>query len=357
MTDLEKLERRRGAVDRSHPPFNVNAHPRRVVQRFRRFLDDHPITVLDIGARGGIPAELDALRAHLNVIAMEPHAQEARRLEARLGGLGLRSSTVIPEAAGPEGGAFTLHVTRDPGRSSLLEPNAEVIARYGEAREYQVVEKVPVRTAALGPLLESRAPAPLDLLKLDVQGFELEVLKTLTAVQLQRLLLLVVEVEFVELYRGQPLFRDIDRHLSAQGFELFHLSRVFTNYGAGRWVPYGRGQLQFADAYYLRTRVEHLDAGALARLIVLAHHYGFADYASHLGAQHAGVLAALPGQAGESFRRTIAAEVARANATRRVGRALAGQARRVLNKLLYHALTWRRWNGRDGDNDLDYPVR
>ena len=357
MTDLESLERRRGAVDRSHPPFNVNARPQRVVQRFRRFLEDHPITMLDIGARGGIPAELHALREHLNVIAMEPHAEEARRLEARLGALGLRSSTVIPEAAGPEGGAFLLHVTRDPGRSSLLEPNAEVIARYGEADEYHVTEKVPVRTAALGPLLESRAPAPLDLLKLDVQGFELEVLRTLTAEQLRRLLFLVVEVEFVELYRGQPLFRDIDRHISAQGFELFHLSRVFTNYGAGRRVPYGRGQLQFADAYYLRARVEHLDADALARLIVLAHYYGFADYASHLGAKHAGALAALPGEAGGSFRRTMAAEAARASGARGAGPALAGQARRVLNKLFYHALTWRRWNGRGGDNDLDYPVR
>jgi FkbM family methyltransferase len=354
MTDLERVERRRGAVDRSHPPLNVNARPERVVRRFQRFLEDHPITVLDIGARGGIPAELGPLREHLNVIAIEPHAEEARRLESRLGTLGLRSSTVIPAAAGPEGGAFTLHVTRDPGRSSLLEPNAEVIERYGEAREYQVTGTQPVRTAALGSLLEARAPAPVDLLKLDVQGFELEVLKTLTGAQFQRLLLLVVEVEFVELYRGQPLFRDIDRHVSSQGFELFHLSRVFTNYGQGHWVPYGRGQLQFADAYYLRTNVEELDANALARLIVLADYYGFADYAAHLASKHAGVLAALPGEPGESFRRAFADGSARAGGA---GRAVAGQARRVLNKLLYYALTWRRWNGRSGDNDLDYPVR
>jgi FkbM family methyltransferase len=354
MTDLDRVERRRGAVDRSHPPFNVNARPERVVRRFRRFLEDHPITVLDIGARGGIPAELSALRKYLNVIALEPHAEEARRLESRFGTLGLRSSTVIPAAAGPEGGAFTLHVTRDPGRSSLLEPNAEVIGRYGEASEYQVTGTQPIRTAALGSLLEARAAAPVDLLKLDVQGFELEVLKTLTSVQFKRLLFLVVEVEFVELYHGQPLFRDIDRHVSSQGFELFHLSRVFTNFGGGRWVPYGRGQLQFGDAYYLRTRLDGLDAGALARLIVLAHYYGFADYAAHLASNHARVLAALPGEPGESFRQALAAERVR---TGGAGRALAGQARRVLNKLLYHALTWRRWNGRSGDNDLDYPVR
>ncbi|MGH3054955.1 MAG: FkbM family methyltransferase [Gaiellaceae bacterium] len=354
MSDAGRVNRRRGAVDRSHPPVNAGARPQRLVRSFRRFLADHPITVLDIGARGGIPVELRALRQHLHLIAMEPDPEEAVRLEARVRELGLRSSTVLQQAAGPEGGAFTLHVTRDPGRSSLLEPNAEVIARYGEAKEYAVVRTVPVRTAAIGPLLASRAPAPLDLLKLDVQGFELEVLQSLAPGQISRLLMLAVEVEFVELYRRQPLFRDIDRHVCAQGFELFHLNRVYTNYGNGRWVPYGRGQLQFGDAYYLRTRLEGLSADALARLIFLALYYGFADYALHVFRHHATALETLPGESGVALRRELAALD---SAARRGGRAFAGQARRVLNKLLYFLLLWRRWNGRSGDNDLDYPIR
>ena len=354
MSDAERVERRRGAVDRSHPPVNVNARPERVARQFRGFLEQYPITVLDIGARGGIPTELSALREHLHLIAMEPDPAEARRVEARVRELGLRSSTVLPQAAGPEGGEFTLHVTRDPGRSSLLEPNADVIGRYGEAREYEVTGTVPMRTSALGPLLDSRALGPVDLLKLDVQGFELEVLRSFTPAQVQRMLLLEIEVEFVELYRGQPLFRDIDRHMSELGFELFHLNRVFTNYGEGRWAPYGRGQLQFGDAYYLRTRAEGLSADALARLMFLAIYYGFGDYAMHLFRRHSAMLAGLPGEAGESFRRSLAELDARGRAG---GRAFAGQARRVLNKLLYHTLTWRRWNGRSGDNDLDYPTR
>lgn len=353
MSEVERTERRRGAIDRSHPPFNVNARPARAVSRYRRFLVEFPITALDIGARGGIPVELAPLREYLQLIAMEPHAEEARRLEQRLGSLGLRSCTVIPAAAGPEGGAHTLHVTRDPGRSSLLEPNPDVVGRYGEARAYEVTAKVPLRTRALGPLLDAHAPGALDLLKLDCQGFELEVLRTLGAAQLERLLFVVAEVEFVELYRGQPLFRDVDRELAGRGFELFHLSRVFTNWGEGRWRPYGRGQLQFADAYYLRTRTEALTPDALARLIFLALYYGFADYAAHLAVRHSAALASLPGEAGAAFRDAAAA------GTEGVGpaRVLAGQAWRVVNKLLQTALRWRRWNGRASDHDLDYPLR
>lgn len=353
MSGDARTERRRGAIDRSHPPINRNAHPPRVVREYRDVLEAYPITAVDIGARGGIPVELGALREHLRLIAMEPDADEARRLEERLRSLGLRAFTVIPAAAGPEGGSFTLHVTRDPGRSSLLEPNAEVTNRYGEGREYEVVSKLPVRTRALAPLLERLAPDGLDFVKLDAQGFELEVLRTLSAAQLDRVLMIVTEVEFVELYRGQPLFRDVDREITARGFELFHLSRVFTNWGSGRWRPYGRGQLQFADACYLRTRTAHLAPDALARLVVLARYYGFADYAAHLAAAHAGALAALPGEAGAAFARARA----RGEAPGILARALGGPARRLANRLLRIVLAWRRWNGRPADHDVDYPLR
>ncbi len=346
--------RGQAGVDGSVPAVNVNAHPRKLVDRFRSFLEACPITVMDIGARGGIPRELEPLRSHIRLIAMEPDPTEARRLEERFHDLGLLSAVVLPEAAGPPGREFTLHVTRDPGRSSLLEPNREVIHRYGEAVQYEVVAKVPVRTSAVGSLLEERGLGPLDLLKLDVQGFELEVLRTLKDEQWARLLLLATEVEFVELYKGQPLFRVVDEYVSGRGFELFHLNRVFTNYGTGRWVPYGRGQLQFGDAYYLRTQVDGLAPEALARLIFLALYYGFRDYAWFLFHKHASRLGGLPDGHVELFRGFMAAFPAQRGAA---GRTLAGNVRRVLNRLLYVALTWRRWNGRDGDNDLYYPLR
>jgi hypothetical protein len=186
-----------------------------------------------------------------------------------------------------------------------------------------------------------------------VQGFELEILRTLTDAQWDRLLMIETEVEFVELYRGQPLFRHLDEAISSRGFELFHLNRVYTNYGRGRWVPYGRGQLQFGDAYYLRTRLDALPVEALARLMFLAIYYGFDDYAWHLLQEHGERLRSLPG-GGESFRRHLEPFLAEG---RGATRAVEGQARRVLNKLLYLLLTWRRWNGRDGDNDLYYPFR
>lgn len=348
------LFRRRTLVDSSVPPVNINARPARVVSRFREFLESNPITVLDVGARGGIPGELEALRSHLRFVAMEPDRAEAARLQERFRSLGLQGATVLPEAAGPAGGEYTLHVTRDPGRSSLLEPNPEVAGRYSEWSQYEIAHRIPFRTTPLGPLLEQHGVSALDLLKLDVQGFELEILRTLSDAQWDRLLMIECEVEFVELYRGQPLFRHIDEAISARGFELFHLNRVYANYGRGQWVPYGRGQLQFGDAYYLRTRVDSLPAEALARLMFLAIYYGFDDYAGHLLRGHGDRLRELPGAADASFRRHLAPFMAEGS---NPSLAIGGHARRVLNKLLYVLLAWRRSNGQSGDNDLYYPTR
>ncbi len=58
----------------------------------------------------------------------------------------------------------------------------------------------------------------IDLLKLDLQGYELEPLKGSQDLLL-RTSHVVSEVAWMELYEGQPLFADIDRFLQDRGFK------------------------------------------------------------------------------------------------------------------------------------------
>lgn len=80
-----------------------------------------------------------------------------------------------------------------------------------------------------------------DILKLDVQGYELEVLKGAEKT-LQKVGVVQCEVEFNPLYENQPLFPAIDGFLRERGFELYDL----------RNLHYLSGQLYWADAFYLR---------------------------------------------------------------------------------------------------------
>lgn len=67
---------------------NVNARARSVARTFRRFLEQHPIVFLDVGARGDTPSELRAIREHVDLVALEPDAEEAEAVAARISGGG-----------------------------------------------------------------------------------------------------------------------------------------------------------------------------------------------------------------------------------------------------------------------------
>jgi hypothetical protein len=62
-------------------------------------------------------------------------------------------------------------------------------------------------------------PVP-DIIKLDVQGFELEVLKGMDK-YLSQVSYLIVEVSFKEYYHGQPLFLDIANYVAGFNFNIY----------------------------------------------------------------------------------------------------------------------------------------
>jgi len=59
------------------------------------------------------------------------------------------------------------------------------------------------------------------LLKVDVQGYELEVLKGATAT-LEKCSYVYLECSEIELYDGQALRKDVDSYLATHSFELLH---------------------------------------------------------------------------------------------------------------------------------------
>ncbi len=58
------------------------------------------------------------------------------------------------------------------------------------------------------------------LLKLDVQGFELNVLKGASNTLKTQIDYIIVEVSFEKLYKDQPSFTELNRFLNSYNFEL-----------------------------------------------------------------------------------------------------------------------------------------
>jgi hypothetical protein len=174
--------------------------------------------------------------------------------------------------------------------TSLLEPDPGVLALFHGFPDWgRVVATEPVDTRRLDDLPET---AGADLLKLDIQGAELMVLRHAEA-RLRDATVIQAEVEFLPLYRGQPLFSDIDIFLRARGFVLHRFHPTVSRAVRPMMVnadPYaGLGQLVWADAVFIRdfARLEALsDRQLLAMAAILHDAYGAYDIAFRLVAEH-----------------------------------------------------------------------
>lgn len=134
-------------------------------------------------------------------------------------------------------GEAELRVVSFSDASSML-PLADEGKRAWKLHE-SGVEKVCVETLDAWTV-EHLVPLP-DLIKMDVQGFEIEVLKGAENC-LQNASAVLTEVSFREFYKGQCLFHDVVRFMAEHDFWLASI---------GQGVNLGRPLLQ-CDAFFLR---------------------------------------------------------------------------------------------------------
>jgi hypothetical protein len=107
-----------------------------------------------------------------------------------------------------------MHLATRTDSSSLLALGARQKAIFG--MEESGALQVPIKR--LDACLSSPLPRPV-LLKIDVQGFELEVLKGATDL-LPEIDAVYVEASYIELYEGQALHHEIERFLEEQRLPL-----------------------------------------------------------------------------------------------------------------------------------------
>ena len=158
--------------------------------------------------------------------------------------------------------------------SSLYAPDMEYMGLYHNLPHFCGVEDTwDVQTVQLDDIKEA---FDADYLKIDVQGAELDVLRGAER-QLQTITVVHVEVEFVPIYRGQPLFADIDQFLRAHGF-LFHRfanieGRALTTVDEAHDTELERRQMLWADAVYVRDlrSWKDLSSETLFKLALMLH--------------------------------------------------------------------------------------
>ena len=208
---------------------------------------------IDIGAHEGETAA--AIHAggllQMRCISIEPNPASFTKLKLNSQNLKNNDFEIeyLGSAVGSEVGTKSFLVTEKSAVSGLLEPFSGVSERVPTG-DHKIVERFDVEVITIDSLCSIRNLNHIDLLKIDTEGFDLEVLKGANKI-LERNLVSVIlsEVFFVNYRKDQCFFWDTASYLHQLGYYFVGLfdtrlttqGRLYT--GNGIWVSSQVGQL------------------------------------------------------------------------------------------------------------------
>lgn len=173
-----------------------------------------PDLVIDVGANRG---QFALLARHLwpnaRIASFEPLPDAGATCRSAMAGD--EGFTFFDAAVASASGTSTINVTSEDDSSSLLPLGEEHQRLYGS----KVAAKLTVRMDRMAAFIESSSCPESCLMKIDTQGYELEVLKGSEEL-FPRVSHIYAELSFVELYAGQPLASEVISYLDTKGYEL-----------------------------------------------------------------------------------------------------------------------------------------
>ena len=185
---------------------------------------------MDVGARGGVVEDLSPLSAAVDAICFEPEPKEAARLQRDVQG-NWASFKVLPTALGGADGAKSLYVPKTEQSASLLKHNEDMVSRFGNESMHKIDKVIEVDCKTIDTLCTEGMISQATYMKLDIEGVELDLLKSAESV-LQTTVALRLEVSFLEQRVNQPLIWEIVDWLQSKNFEVIDIIDVIAGDGA-----------------------------------------------------------------------------------------------------------------------------
>lgn len=236
---------------------------------------DRPFCLWDVGARGGMDSAFAPFAFAIDAVGFEPDPGAF----AALSPSGQwRSEKFFETALWSSDAGAVLHITKDPAGASFLTHDTGIGARYHLEDLFTVDRSVEVPTVTIDQAIaELGVPEP-NLLKLDVEGAELDILQGGPAA-LAGVVAIKVEAAFMRHRVDQPLAGDLIAFLGQHGLHPVDIvdtarwrKRPWAGdpYSVRRQPAYSRGRLVQTDMIFLRepdsVTPETQQAAALAAI-------------------------------------------------------------------------------------------
>ncbi|SON63254.1 hypothetical protein MSIMFI_04784 [Mycobacterium simulans] len=202
-------------------------------RNFMNQLKSHEVDViLDVGANSGqYGAGLRAAGFNGRIVSFEPLSGPFSQLE--------RKASADPRwecrrcALGDSDGTITINIAGNAGESSSVLPMLKSHQDAFPPANYVGTEEVPIHRLD-SVVSEILRPGDAAFLKIDVQGFEKQVLAGSTSTVNERCVGMQLELSFLPLYEGGMLIREALDLAYSLGFTLTGLQPCFTDLRNGR---------------------------------------------------------------------------------------------------------------------------
>lgn len=252
------------------------------------------INFLDIGCANDFDTKWHGLAPRLKYAGCDPNAAECERLN-QSPPVDFGEHGYYPVAITPETKDYMLYETTSPPCSSLLAPNTEYLNRFLFSDLFVVERTSQVSGNSVADLCKQTGFLP-DVLKMDVQGLELQVLESAPEI-CGHALVMDLDVGFSRNYKEEAVFWEISQWMEAHGFLLFDIdvNRVRRRIGnehldgnsdyINNDYPQSKSQPLWGNSIWIRDflsdKVE-FDSSRKAILAEICKHLHFHDYAAEL---------------------------------------------------------------------------
>jgi FkbM family methyltransferase len=225
--------------------FDVETRTGAFSDQARLFRETHPRMIFDIGAnQGQTAAEYRRFFPQATIHSFEPFEDVFRDLEKSVAADPLTHAHRV--AISDSIGTHVFHVNEEHCTNSLFPTAATADLHTGNTWTH-TVRKNEVPTITLDEFCRRENIAAIDLLKMDVQGAEMLVLKGARALFDKRAISVIfAEVLFAKIYENQTDFCEMMTFLRERGYVLYGLYDLFYK---------GDLPLSWADAIFIAPEI------------------------------------------------------------------------------------------------------
>lgn len=207
---------------------------------FKKNIEENEPIIYDAGANKGLMINnFFSLFPDASVHAFEPIKDLCKTMRENFPG---KKNLVVNECGiGNKQTEMNLNINFNMDTSSFLTSKKTGL---NSDKQVETQRQVTVPVITLDSYAKKNNHRKINLLKLDIQGSELNALNGAAFLLKNKMIdMIFTETYFIQQYEGQPLFHEIASFLFENGYELQDLYNPF----------YGKGKIAWCDSLFIRS--------------------------------------------------------------------------------------------------------